>query len=184
MGFRGGNTPERLIQFDLVILNKSHADDFFFFLTNTFPEVYRSKFRHCCWCLSGLCTFFSGQSARSNIQLPLTQLANGVHAAECGSHPSRAPSVHCSISVCFLFRLCDILKDWHGSTRGCACVYIYKYIYIKVCACDRRRPCSCERSVSVVLMSDRPASLFPSRTPQNKTKKHLFRPRHVTEVLS
>lgn len=64
------------------------------------------------------------------------------------------------------------------------CTYIYKYIYIKVCACDRRRPCSCERSVSVVLMSDRPASLFPSRTPQNKTKKHLFRPRHVTEVLS
>lgn len=130
MGFRGGNTPERLIQFDLVILNKSHADDFFFFLTNTFPEVYRSKFRHCCWCLSGLCTFFSGQSARSNIQLPLTQLANGVHAAECGSHPSRAPSVHCSISVCFLFRLCDILKDWHGSTRGCACVHIYINIYI------------------------------------------------------
>lgn len=115
--------------FDLVILNKSHTDDFCFF-TNTFPEVYRSKFRHCCWCLSGLCTFFSGQSARSNIQLPLTQLANGVHAAECGSHPSQAPSVHCSISVCFLFRLCDILKDWHGSTRGCACVHIYINIYI------------------------------------------------------
>lgn len=168
-----------------MILNKSHTDDFFFFSQTHFQKCTEANSDIAVGVCLVFALFFSGQSARSNIQLPLTQLANGVHAAECGSHPSRAPSVHCSISVCFLFRLCDILKDWHGSTRGCACVYIYKYIYIKVCACDRRRPCSCERSVSVVLMSYRPASLFPSQTPQNKNKKkHLFRPRHVTEVLS
>lgn len=38
MGFRGGNTPERLIQFDLVILNKSHTDDFFFFSQTHFQK--------------------------------------------------------------------------------------------------------------------------------------------------
>lgn len=116
--------------FDLVILNKSHTDDFFFFSQTHFQKCTEANSDIAVGVCLVFALFFSGQSARSNIQLPLTQLANGVHAAECGSHPSRAPSVHCSISVCFLFRLCDILKDWHGSTRGCACVNIYINIYI------------------------------------------------------
>lgn len=174
-----------------MILNKSHFD----FSHKHVPEC--TKGNSALAVSNSLVTFpLYGQSASSNGQLSLTQLANGVHPAVLGSHPSRAPSTlegaeelalflrpqACSISVCLLFNFVMYWKVGMAKTKA---------VHVYMCACEGQRPCSCERTVfvvckcvnalqwtSAVLISDRPASLsLPN--PQ----KHLFRPRYMTEVF-
>lgn len=123
MGFRGGNTPERLIQFDLVILNKSHTDDFFFFhISRSVQKQIQTLLLVSVWSLH---FFFPVKVPEAISSSPspswlMVFMQQNVAPIQAGLHPS---TVLFQCAFCFAFVI-----YWKTGMALLEAVHVYIYI--------------------------------------------------------